>query len=86
MNSQSLLHRVRQFINGILYPFGLRLIRRNAVEKLQFQAMLISQRAAFNRLIQHTPALGIATIIDVGASDGRWSKANHISDDYIVCS
>jgi FkbM family methyltransferase len=64
--AETLRSRLQQLANAVLAPAGLHLVRRDRAFDM---AGLLARAAARN------PAL--ATIIDVGASDGIWSRRAH---------
>lgn len=64
--AETLRSRLQQLANAVLAPAGLHLIRRNR---------LFDMNGLLARAAAREPAL--ATIIDVGASDGIWSLRAH---------
>jgi len=58
---------ISRLVNGFLHPVGLRISRLSPESE-----SLLSRTAMSKRLIKRN--IPISTVIDVGASDGRWSK------------
>jgi FkbM family methyltransferase len=58
--------RIVQAVNSLLTPFGARLVRTKGTLDVTF-----AMPAAIQRIAEH--GIPIRSIIDIGASDGRWS-------------
>src|SRR4051794_34646312 len=61
-------------INRLLGKFGYRLTKKPGWVVESADAANFSLNAAFQRLAEHPIPMDVATIIDIGASDGHWSR------------
>ncbi len=57
----------KRIINNALRRVGYQISRTNTVDRLSLEAALV-------RLQSKNPPIAIETVIDVGASDGRWAR------------